>query len=92
VFISTIALRSSAEALSAAAVCAVLSGSVQAKSHEVTLKISVSTAGLDTSLRAGARELYSRLQKAARVVCGDGNRLQDAAARGIAVPVLVAAK
>jgi len=116
--------------IAALAACAVLSGSVQAKSHDVTIKISVSTAGLDTSLPAGARELYSRLQKAASIVCGNGNRvdllaltdfadcyeqaigdavrsanraqltlvylrthsLQDAAARGIDVPVLVATK
>jgi UrcA family protein len=116
--------------IAAMAVCAVLSGSVQAKSHEVTVKISVSTAGLDTNLPAGAGELYRRLQKAASIVCGSGNRvdlrpltdfaecyeqavgdavrsanrpqltlvylrthtLQDAAARGIDVPLLVAAK
>jgi UrcA family protein len=116
--------------IAALAACVVLSGSVQANGHEVTVKISVSAADLDLSQPSDARELYSRLHKAARVVCGDGNRvdlrpptvfadcyeqavgdavrsanrpqltlvylrthtLQDAAARGIDVPVLVAAK
>jgi UrcA family protein len=116
--------------IAAVAACAVLSSPVQAKDHEVEVKISVSAAGLDLSQPAGARELYGRLQKAATIVCGNGNRvdlqpltdfascyetavgdavrsadrphltmvylrthtLQDAAARGINVPVLVAAK
>ena len=57
------------------AACGVLSAPVQAKSHEVTVKITVSTAGLDLSQPAGAREAYARLQKAARVVCTDGDRV-----------------
>lgn len=114
----------------AVAACAVLSGRAQANDHPVTIRLPVSTAGLDLSQRAGAGELYGRLKEAARIVCGSGNRvdlepvtdfkscyekaladavlsvnrpqltiaylkthtLQDAAAQGIDVPTLVAAK
>jgi UrcA family protein len=55
--------------------CAVLSGAVQAADHEVTVKFAVSTAGLDPSQPAGARQLYARLQKAADIVCTHGNRV-----------------
>lgn len=63
------------------AACGVLSAPVQAKSHEVTVKITISTAGLDLSQPSGARELYARLQKAARIACTHGMRvdLQPAA-------------
>jgi UrcA family protein len=61
--------------LAALAACAVLSGQVKADSHEVTVKISVSAAGLDLSRPADAREVYRRLYFAARTACGNGNRL-----------------
>jgi UrcA family protein len=61
--------------LAALAGCAVLSGQVKAHSHEVTVKISVSAAGLDLSRPADAREVYRRLSFAARTACGDGNRV-----------------
>jgi UrcA family protein len=116
-------------ALGAAVVAGVLfAGSVAAK--EVTVAIQVSTQGLDLSQPAGAHELYTRLQRAAQVVCTHGMRvdlapspdprdcyekalgsavraanlkllaqvylathtLQEAAARGIDVPMQVAAK
>ena len=57
------------------AACAVLSAPVQAKSHEVTVKITVSAAGLDLSQPAGAREAYARLQKAADIACTHGMRV-----------------
>jgi UrcA family protein len=57
------------------AVCAVLSAPVKADSPEVTVKISVSTAGLDLSRPADAREVYRRLYFAARTACGHGNRV-----------------
>ena len=114
----------------AMAACAVLSGPAQANDHPVTIRLPVSTAGLDLSQRAGAGELYGRIKAAARIVCGSGDRvglepvtdfkscyekaladavrsvnrpqvtlaylkthtLQDAAAQGIDVPTLVAAK
>ena len=57
------------------AACGVLSAPVQAKSHEVTVKITVSTAGLDLSQPAGAREVYARLQKAAGIACTHGMRV-----------------
>jgi UrcA family protein len=57
------------------AACAILSAPVQAKDHEVTVNISVSTAGLDLSQPAGARELYRRLQRAADTACGHGDRV-----------------
>ena len=59
----------------AVAAYGLLSGAVQAVDHEVTVKIAVSTAGLDPSQPAGAREVYRRLQRAARTACGDGDRV-----------------
>ena len=61
--------------IAAVAGCAVLSGPVQAKHQVVTVKISVSTAGLDLDQPADAREVYRRLQKAAFTLCGDANRV-----------------
>jgi len=57
------------------AACAVLSGPVQASDHEVTVKISVSTAGLDLSQPADARKVYARIQEAAYIVCTQGMRV-----------------
>lgn len=59
----------------AAAAAYALSGPVQAEGREVTVKISVSTTGLDLSEPSGARALYGRLREAARTVCGSGNRV-----------------
>jgi len=108
--------------------CTLVAGSVVAK--EVAVAVQVSTLGLDIRQPAGAHELYSRLQRAARVVCTHGNRvglepstnpvtcyekalgdairsarvplltqvylathtLQQAAARGIDPPVVIASK
>jgi UrcA family protein len=61
--------------VAAVVACAVLSGAVQATGHEVTIKVPASTAGLDPSQPAGARELYVRLQRAARVACTYGDRV-----------------
>ena len=61
--------------LAALAACAVLSGQVKAGSHEVTVKISVSAAGLDLSRPADARKVYRRLYFAARTACGNANRV-----------------
>lgn len=55
--------------------CAVLSGAVRAAEHEVTVKVTVSTADLDPSQPAGARELYARLRRAALIACTHGNRV-----------------
>jgi len=114
----------------AVAACAALLGPVQAKDHEVKVAYQVSTQGLDLSQPAGARQFYTRLQHAARIVCTHGMRvdlqaspdpegcyektladairsanlplltqvylathtLREAAARGIDVPVQIAAK
>jgi UrcA family protein len=116
--------------IAAVTASALLSGPIQATEQTVTVTMTVSTAGLDPRQPADARQLYSQLQTAARVVCGNGNRvglrpvdnlakcyekavgdavrsanlpqltmvylgshtLQDAATRGIDVPVRVAAK
>jgi UrcA family protein len=61
--------------LAALAACAVLSDPVKADGHEVTVKISVSAAGLDLSRPGDAREVYRRLYFAARTACGNGNRV-----------------
>jgi UrcA family protein len=55
--------------------CTVLCGAIQAADHEVTIKVAAGTAGLDPSQPAGAREVYRRLQRAARTACGDGDRV-----------------
>jgi UrcA family protein len=55
--------------------CALLSENIQAADRDVTIKIAVSTTGLDPSQPAGAREVYRRLQRAARTACGDGDRV-----------------
>jgi UrcA family protein len=62
------------------AACALFLGSTQAKAKEVTVQFSVSAAGLDLSQPAGARELYRRLQNAARIVCTHGMRVDLAPA------------
>jgi UrcA family protein len=110
--------------------CALFAGDVAAKDRESTVAYQVTTQGLDLRQPAGARELYSRLQHAAQVVCTHGMRvdlapspdpqgcyekalgnavrsanlprltlvylathtLQEAAARGIGVPEMIAAK
>ena len=59
----------------ALAACAMFSGAIQAAGHEVTVRIPVSTAGLDPSRPAGARELYARLRKAAWIACTHGMRV-----------------
>jgi UrcA family protein len=61
--------------IAAVAACAALLGPVQANDHEVTVNIPVSSAGLDLSQPAGAREIYRRLQRAAVTACGDGRRV-----------------
>jgi len=54
----------------ALAASALLSGAIQAEDRIVSVKVSVSTAGLDLGQPAGARALYTRLQHAATAVCG----------------------
>lgn len=61
--------------IAAAAACAVLSGPIQAEERLVALQISVSTAGLDLTQPADARELYGRLHKAAVSLCGINHRV-----------------
>jgi UrcA family protein len=61
--------------IAAVAACFALSVPVRADSHEVTVKIPVSAAGLDLNQPAGAAELYSRLRRAARIACTGGNRV-----------------
>ena len=55
--------------------CALFAGDAAAKNKEFTVAYGVNTHGLDLSEPAGARELYSRLQHAARVVCTHGMRV-----------------
>jgi UrcA family protein len=59
----------------AAVACTLFAGTVAAKDHEVTIAIHVSAAGLDVSQPAGARQLYMRLEHAARVACTHGNQV-----------------
>jgi len=70
------AFMSACPVLGAAIVaCTLFAGSVAALDHEVTVAYRVSTQGLDLSLPAGARELYTRLKRAAEVVCTHGMRV-----------------
>jgi UrcA family protein len=57
------------------ATCVLLTAPIQAKERIVTVKVSVDTAGLDVGQAAGGRELYSRLARAAAIVCGDSIQL-----------------
>jgi len=61
--------------IAALAAFAALPAPVQADDHEVTVRISVRAAGLDLSQPADAREVYRRLYFAARIACGNGNRV-----------------
>jgi UrcA family protein len=61
--------------LAALAACIVLSVPASADGPEVTVKISVSRAGLDVGQLTGAQKLYWRLQHAARFVCTRGDRV-----------------
>lgn len=61
--------------VAAGTACALLSGPIQAKEQIVTIKQSVTSTGIDPSQPAGARELYGRVQTAAHIVCGPGNRV-----------------
>jgi UrcA family protein len=59
----------------ALAACVLLSGPLQAEEPFVTVKASVSFAGLDVVQPAGARALYVRVRHAAIEVCGRSMRV-----------------
>jgi UrcA family protein len=61
--------------LAALAAYAALCCAVHAESLAVLVKISINTAGLNLSRPADAREVYRRLYLAARIACGDANRV-----------------
>jgi len=70
------AVMSARWVLGAAAVaCTLLAGNVAAEGRPVTVAIHVSTQGLDLRQPAGAHEFYTRLQRAARVACTHGDRI-----------------
>jgi UrcA family protein len=70
------AVMSARWVLGAAAVaCTLFAGNVAAEDRTVTVAIHVSTQGLDLRQPAGAHEFYTRLQRAARVVCTHGDRV-----------------
>jgi UrcA family protein len=64
----------------AAVACTLLAGNVAAEDNNVIVAIHVSTQGLDLRQPAGAQEFYMRLQRAARVACTHGNRVDLAPA------------
>ena len=64
----------------AALACTLHIGNTAAQAREFTVAIHVSTQGLDLSQPAGAHEFYRRLQRAARVACTHGNRVDLAPA------------
>ena len=55
--------------------CLTFAGSVSAEDHNVTVALRVSAAGLDLRQPADAQTFYTRLKKAAWVVCTHGNRV-----------------
>ena len=59
----------------AAVACTLFAGNVAADDRTVAVAIHVSTQGLDLKQPAGAHEFYTRLQRAARVVCTHGDRV-----------------
>jgi len=74
-YTKTAVMRARSVLGAAAVACTLFAGSVAAKDHEVTVAIHVSTQGLDLRQPAGAHEFYTRLQRAARVACTHGNRV-----------------
>jgi UrcA family protein len=61
--------------IAAVAACTMLSSPLQAAVHSVAVSVSVSASGLDLSEPADARELYARLQKAARSACKSSSQV-----------------
>jgi UrcA family protein len=61
--------------IAVAAACAGPPCPAQASDREVTVAVSVRTAGLDLSQPAVAQKLYTRLANAAYLVCGSGKRV-----------------
>ena len=55
--------------------CTFFAGNLAAKEREVTVAIQVNSRGLDISRPVGAREFYVRVQRAARIACTDGMRV-----------------
>jgi UrcA family protein len=55
--------------------CLIFAGNVSAKDHNVTVALRVSAAGLDLSQPADAQTFYTRLRKAAWIVCTHGDRV-----------------
>ena len=74
-YTKTAVLRARSVLGAAAVACTLLAGNVAANDHNVVVAIHVSTQGLDLSRPAGAHEFYTRLQRAARVVCTHGDRV-----------------
>ena len=62
-------------AIPAIAACALISTPIQANEQYVSVRETVTTAGLDVSQPAGAQQLYFRLLQAANLVCGKGLRV-----------------
>jgi UrcA family protein len=73
--VSSLTCLSSLICVGALAVCFALSVPVRADSHEVTVKIPVSAAGLDLNQPGDAAGLYNRLRQAARIACTGANRV-----------------
>jgi UrcA family protein len=70
------AFMSGRSVLGAAAIAYTLfAGNVWADGHTVTITLHVSALGLDLSQPDGAQQFYTRLKRAARVVCTHGNRV-----------------
>ena len=61
--------------LAAVAAYGALAGPALASAPEVTVKVTVSAAGVTLAEPAGVRALYGRLRQAARLVCGRGDRV-----------------
>ena len=58
-----------------ALVCTRAGGVAPASEDSVTVGIHVSSAGLDLNQPADARTFYRRIERAARLVCTEGNRI-----------------
>jgi len=55
--------------------CMLFAGSVSAGDKTVTIALQVSSEGLDLSQPNDAQTFYTRIERAARVVCTHGNRV-----------------
>ena len=56
-------------------VCTLLTGTVAASDHTITISLQVSSQGFDLTQPSDAQKFYARLDHAAQIVCTHGDRV-----------------